>query len=454
MFKINEIIEATGGRLLRCNKDDSIRKVSIDSREVKKGDLFIAIKGNNFNGHDFIAEALKNGASCIMMERSSPKKHSEKTKAAIIEVNDTVRALGDIASFRRKKNNPIIIAVTGSNGKTTAKDMIAWVLSDKYKVLKNEGTRNNHIGLPMALLNLEPKDDCAVLELGTNHPGEIGYLAGIAQPNIGLITNIGPSHLEYLKDLSGVLKEKSSLLRYLQKPGIVILNYDDNLLRMMAKNFKKKAVFGFAIKAKGDFSARLIKGISTRVNFRVNNKCDLSLKSIGYFNVYNALAALSLGRIMGLDYKDIARRLSGFNFPQGRLNLLELGRARFIDDTYNSNPLSLRAALEALACLRVKGRKILVMGDMLELGASSRFYHRRLGREVSKVCDVFISVGELSKAASSAAKASRMRARDIFHCQDIPRAKDILFNRLSLNSDDIVLVKGSRSMKMEEVFKK
>src|SRR3989338_7314407 len=223
MFRVNELIDATKGRLINQARNTIIRGISIDSRTMHSQDAFIAIKGSNFDGHDFIDEAINKGASCIIKESGSEAKGRGR-RVTFIEVQDTTKALGDIARFQRRKFNIPVIAVTGSNGKTTTKEMIAHILSRKFKVLKNEGTKNNQIGLPITLLKLNSSYDIAVLEVGTNHPGEIEYLARICQPNIGIITNIGPSHLEYLRDLGGVHREKYKIIENLEKPYIGILN--------------------------------------------------------------------------------------------------------------------------------------------------------------------------------------------------------------------------------------
>ncbi|MDP3732619.1 MAG: UDP-N-acetylmuramoyl-tripeptide--D-alanyl-D-alanine ligase [Candidatus Omnitrophota bacterium] len=472
MFRVNELIEATKGALINQARNTVIRGISIDSRTIHPQDAFIAIKGNNFDGHDFIDEAIKKGASCIIVHSSEFIVHSKK-KVSIIKVNDTTKALGDIARFQRIKFNIPVIAVTGSNGKTTTKEMIAHILSRKFKVLKSEGTKNNQIGLPLTLLKLDGSCDIAVLEVGTNHFGEVEYLTKICQPNIGIITNIGPSHLEYLGNLGGVLREKYALIKNLKEPRIAILNADDSLLRkQVVRKIKDPVILGFGIKHKSDLFATDIKILNGKIEFRVNQKYKFTpldrrskiskddrhltgfrLNTPGYYNIYNALAAITVARILGLAYKDIILKLNTFDFPQGRLKFRELNSVKFIDDTYNANPISLRQALNVLANCRTAGRKIFVMGDMSELGSYKKSFHCQAGREAARCCDVFITVGNLSKLAAQAAKAYRFDSRNIFTCRTINQARNILFNRLSLKNDDLVLVKGSRSMKMEEIFK-
>jgi len=452
MFEINELLKAAKGRLMSGKKNATVRGISIDSRTILPGYAFIAIKGNNFDGHDFIKEAIRKGAGCIISEPRGRRHHAPG--ATLIEVKDSVKALGNIARFHRKRFTLPVIAITGSNGKTTVKDMVAWVLSQRFKVLKNTGTKNNHIGLPQTLLNLNSSYDLAVLELGTSHFGEIGYLAEICLANIGIITNIGPSHLEYLKNLRGVFREKYSLIKYLNKRGIAILNADDSLLkRKLLTENECPVMFGFGIVNHGDFFATDIRVLKQKIEFLVNRKYKFTLRVLGYYNIYNALAAIAVGRLFGMEYKDIAARLVNFNLPQSRLGFIELKKIRFIDDSYNSNPLSLKQALEALHNFKVEGRKILVMGDMLELGNRSELFHRQAGYQIARICDVFITVGRLSKFAARAARLGGFDSRNIFTCESTLEARDILFKKISPRPDDIVLVKGSRSMKMEEVFK-
>jgi len=452
MFTIAELKKATAGRLLCGKEDGAVSGISIDSRTIKKGEAFIALKGANFNGHDFIAQALKKGSRCIIQEAAASGFCGSK-QIPVIRVKDTVAALGNLARYQRKKIGIPLIAVTGSNGKTTTKEMVAWVLSKDLKVLKNPGTKNNHIGLPFTLLKLEKDCDLAVLELGTSSFGEIGYLSDICLPNIGIITGIGPAHVEYFIDEKGVFREKHTLVEKLEAPKIAILNADDPYLRrdILSKQASPFSV-SFGIKEKADFYADCVSLKDSRLLFRVNRKYRFTLNTIGYYNIYNALAAVACARIFAMPYRDIASRLSAFEFPRGRLRLVQVGRVRFLDDTYNANPVSLSAALLALSQVNAKGRRVFVMGDMLELGRKSRFFHRQAGREAARVCDVFITVGELSKSAARQARS--LGRNNIFTCRTSQEAREILCRRIRAGSDDVVLVKGSRRMKMEEVLGK
>lgn len=452
MFKVDEIIKACAGKLIQGSSKDKLVGISTDTRTIKPKEAFLALKGSNFNGHNFIAESLRLKASCLILEKT-PSGLIPKG-IAVIRVKDTTLALGDIARYQRQKFLLPVIAITGSNGKTTTKEMISWVLSSSGQVLKNPGTQNNHIGLPQALIKLCEKDDFAVLEIGTNHFGEVKYLAEIARPNIGLITNIASGHLEFFKNQKGVFKEKSTLLDCLQMPGIAVLNADDKLLNgLIARKNKEARIFTYGIKEKSDFQAREIKLQNTQVEFKVNRKYKFRLSTLGCYNVYNALGAIALGRIFGLSYFEISNRLSSFKFPRGRLNLVEFNGFRFIDDTYNSNPLSLQAALDTLGAARCRGKKILIMGDMLELGRQKELLHRQISRSITKVCDVLVAVGSLARLTAQAAEASGFSRKKIFYCDTSLEARDLLFNRIFPDSRSLILVKGSRLMKMEEVFK-
>jgi UDP-N-acetylmuramoyl-tripeptide--D-alanyl-D-alanine ligase len=292
------------------------------------------------------------------------------------------------------------------------------------------------------------------LEIGTNHFGEVGYLTRICLPNIGIITNIGPSHLEYLHNLAGVFREKYSLIENLEKPYIAILNADDDLLRRKVfARVGKSITLSFGVKHKSDFSASHIRNISGKLEFRIHKKYRFTLKTLGYYNIYNALAAIAVSRLFGIAYSDLALRLATFDFPQGRLKFVKINQINFIDDTYNSNPLSFNLALEVLNNFKSTGRKVFVMGDMLELGSQQDKLHCRAGRLAAGCCDIFITVGKLSRLAAKEAKAVHFDTKNIFTCATTAQARDILFRRISLTKDDTVLVKGSRLMKMEEVFR-
>jgi len=453
MFTVHELTRVTGARILTGLGDVLVKGISIDSRSVKKSEAFLALKGDNFNGHDFITEACEKGASCIIKEVGKGK--FKPGKCVCLEVKNSIKALGQIANFHRRRFDIPVIAITGSNGKTTTKEMVAWVLSKKLKILKTQGTKNNHIGLPMTLLGLRPQHQAAVVELGTNHFGEIKNLAGICQPNIGLITNIGPSHLEFFGNELGVLREKYSLVENLAAPFIALLNVDDRLLRKKASVRRKSGItFSFGTRKNSDFCITDLERSRQGIEFRVNGRRKMILRTIGAHNVYNGLAAVSCARIMGLSYDEIAASLADFEFPSGRLKLRKINSAQFIDDTYNSSPASLKHALYALEDFPALGAKIVIMGDMMELGEDKEELHYEAGIHIARVCDKFIAVGKLSKVAAEAARQRGFNTNNIYGCGSIEEARDILFNKISPKENDVVLVKGSRIMHMEKIFER
>lgn len=452
MFSIAEVLRATSGKLIRGEGPSFFKGISMDTRTIKRGEAFIAIKGDNFDGHDFIAQAVRKGASCVIKERRG--RTPALKQPSVVEVADTIKALGDLARFNRDKYGIPVIAVTGSNGKTTTKEMIHWALSAKYKVLKNEGTKNNHIGLPLTLLNLDKSIELAVLEIGTNHFGEVEYLAAICKPNIAVITNIGASHLEYFRSLEGVSREKLSLLAELRNPSIALLNSDDPYLkRELSRKKSGRFELGFGMRHKADFLALKPRVCSGKTAFRVNSKYDFTLQTRGCYNIYNALAAVALGRIFGLGYADISSRLSAFKFPQGRLNFIKIKGLSFLDDTYNANPLSLREALKALSASSVRGRRILLLGDMRELGGEAAQLHKEAGRLAAGCCDVLVTVGHLTDFTAETAASSGMDPESIFTCGSSAQAKKLLFRKIVPTKNDLILIKGSRLMRMEEVLK-
>ncbi len=450
MFKVDLIVRATGGVLLSGSRKDNLIGLSTDSRKIKPQEAFLALRGQNFDGHDFIPQAIRAQAGCLIIEKK-PKVRLAKN-LAVVKVKDTLLALGDIARCHRQYFNLPLIAVTGSNGKTTTKEMAAWVLGANAEVLKNEGTKNNQIGLPQTLLELSGRHKFAVVEIGTNHFGEVGYLAKIARPNIGIITNIGPSHLEFLKDLKGVYREKVSLLNFLTAPKLALLNADDPAFNGLVKRRHKQRIFTFGMRNPSDFFASAVRRQAGKIAFKVNAKYNFELSSLGVYNIYNALAAIAIGRIFGLSYAKIQKRLAVFQFPKSRLNFLQINGLQFIDDTYNSNPLSLKAALDTLGALPCAGRKILVMGDMRELGKQKELLHRQIAWSITSNCDYLIAVGNLARLTAQEAVRLGLERLKVYCCNDAQTARNLLFKKIHARPQDLILVKGSRSMKMEEVL--
>jgi len=446
MLNIGEILKATGGRLLSGNRRCRIPGISIDSRTIKKGELFLAIKGRRFDGHYFIRDVFKKGA-CGAVVGNNLQEPSLVKEGRIIKVKDSLKALGDIAAYHRKRFDIPVIGITGSNGKTTVKEMVWHILSAKENVLKNRGTRNNLVGLSLTLLGLRKDHSAAVLEMGANHLGEIERLTEILKPTIGLINNIGPSHLEFLKDESGVLKVKSEMVHGLRKKDLLFLNGDDPMLERVEPRCKK---IRFGLKKHNDFRATDIKS-NGRISFKVNSISPLAINLPGMHNLYNALAAVAVTSYIGIDIFAVRDRLLDFRLPDMRMELKKVKGIEFINDAYNSNPLSLKCAIQTLSDFKRDGKKILVSGDMLELGPKGRFFHSLIGRAVAESSvDTLITVGRLSRYTAEAAGSAGMKKENLWPCSDAEEATTIL--RRIAKPGDTVLIKGSRAMAMEEII--
>lgn len=449
-MKVTGMVKVTGGRLISGGPETDIdlSKISIDSRTIKRGNFFLPLRGDNFNGEDFIGEAFDKGAIGAFTTVHGP--WSMVHSKIVIEVKDTIDALQKLAHHNRMRFRVPVVGVTGSNGKTTVKEMIAKALSSKFNVLKNEGTKNNHIGVPLTLLKLNDFHDICVVEMGANHRGEIRVLAGIASPTVAVITNIGPSHLEFLKDLKGVFAAKREILEILSRDSLAVINGDDEYLSTIKNKAFKVMRFGFG--ATNDFHASLISTDGAGIKFTLNDRAPFTLNLIGAHNVSNALTAIAVAYNFGISYLDTKKALSKYSPVDMRLNARRAGDVTVIDDAYNSNPLSMRYAIEALAGYPAKGRWV-VSADMLELGQRGEEFHRVAGEAIAKSgFSGLITFGTLSRHTSLRALECGMDKNKIWHCSDRAKIADILKD--SMEKGDAVLVKGSRAMKMEEVVEK
>ncbi len=443
MFTLKEIIAATHGVLIQGDQRVNVQRVSSDSRTTQTGDLFIAIKGEHFDGHAFVKKVHHRHAAAVIV--SNPALIFPK-KLSVILVKDTVKAFGHIARAHRDKFKIPIIAVTGSTGKTTTKEMLARVLGARYSVLKNVATHNNHIGVPQTLLKLTTAHDRAVIELGTNRFGDIRWLTEVANPTTALFTNIGESHLESLKTSSGVFKEKFELVKNMRPKGVVIFNADDRYLRAILKKKLSHRLISYGIDAVSDYRATNIKVEGMRVRFKVGTQA-FQLSAPVIHNVYNALAAIGCARAFGMGYREIARALSAFDFRCGRQAIEKVGGCWVIDDTYNANPVSFRSAIETLKSLNNPGRKVVVCADMLELGKESHRLHYAMGETLAQAHpDMVLSMGRFSKFLLKGIKSNH-NGIEAHHCRDL----DMIHSRLNkfCRPGDAILVKGSRAMRME-----
>lgn len=445
MFTIQEILDVTQGKLIQAGAVRKVRSVCIDSRKVKRGSLFVAIKGERFDGHDFVAQAVKQGAVAVVVSRGL----SPKGDCPLIKVKDTVKALGQIAKAHRDRFDVPIIAITGSAGKTTTKEMIASVLQSQYKVLKNEGSYNNQIGVPLTLLKIKPFHQIVVVEIGTNQPGDIAELTSIVQPSIAIMTNIGESHLERLKSPEKVFQEKISLVKGLPKGATVIFNKDDAFLKKIPARFRQKTCLSFGMNKGADYQATdIVAGQKGRINFKVNARHAMQLPTPAFSNMYNALASISCGRLFNISYNIIYTHLKRFGGIKGRQKVACVKGFVVIDDTYNANPVSFRGALQLLDAFPATGRKILVCADMLELGQKAQVLHQEIGEVVAESStDVVLTYGSLS--FYTAQKIKKVNSRiEVCHFKTRSSLNKKLLKRCQ--PGDVVLIKGSHGMHMEK----
>jgi murE/murF fusion protein len=451
-----EIIEATGGELLLGNFKHSFSDISIDSRKISKDDLFVAIKGEVHDGHSFTSDVIGHGVSGLLIDRTKtdklPGKESIKSRIVCITVNDTTRALGDLAAFNRKRSNVAVVAITGSNGKTSTCKMTADVVSPRFCTLSTSGNLNNLIGLPLTLLNLSLNHRWAVLELGMNRPGEIKRLAEICSPDIGVITNIGPAHLEGLGSLDAVMQAKGELLEKIKPNGTAVLNADDPRLLQLADHTSRDVLL-FGMGKSAVIKALSVKGKGPGLSFTLvlpDESITVYIKTPAVFMVSNALAAAAVGYLLGLTAKEIKDGLEDFKPVKARMNILKTGKGiNIIDDSYNANPDSMKAAINTLMSLKGNNRGVLVAGDMLELGEHAESMHRNIGRIAagSDIAMLYVT-GQFAQTVAAGAMDEDMDSHDIFTGtkQEI---LEVITGRLS--HDDWVLVKGSRGMAMEMI---
>ena len=447
-LSVNEIARMTGGKLSSKEPEAPVIGFSIDSRTIKPGEFFIAIKGDNFNGHDFICQAAEKGASGLIVEYP-PDPACPGTVDHVITVEDTCEAMGMIAAGIRKRVDIPVVCITGTNGKTTVKNILSGILSARYNVLSCRKSYNNIIGLSLTLFDLDLSHDVAILELGTNHPGEISKLAEIAGPHMAVITNIGDGHLESFIDREGVFIEKIRLLDFLPDMGIAFLNKDDCLLtRAGARNAMKKF---YGMSAGCDF---LITGLFKKeegYNFSLNGN-EFFLPLGGAHNVYNAAAAIAVSEYFGMSYEEIREALKGVSLPEGRIEKVNINGLVFINDSYNANPGSFESALKVLQDNGAAGPKGVVTGDMLELGAESDEFHRMVGRSIAVGgVDFLITVGSGARHIAEGAVESGMEEDRVLCAADHEDAAGMI--RQIADSGTVILLKGSRATRMEEVLK-
>ncbi len=452
-----DVLDATSGTLLSGNDRHFFSSVSIDSRKIAADELFVAIRGEVHDGHKFVPDIVASGVRGLILDHQRagdfPLGEWKENGIFCVSVADTTAALGKLANFNRERADIPVVAITGSNGKTTTRKMMAEVTGQRFSTLATRGNLNNEIGLPLTLLTLSKKHECAVLELGMNHPGEMRRLGNICQPDVAMITNVAPAHLEGLGSLEGVAAAKGELLENIRPKGSVILNADDPLVFKLAKQngIQSPLLFGFS-------EAAAIRAVSVKVDetcvcFTLvlpEETIPIRLGIPARFMVSNALAAASAGVALGLSADEIRAGLENFKSVRGRMNILRTAKGvHLVDDTYNANPGSMEAAIMTVKSLRGKAKSIFVAGDMFELGDHAEALHQKVGRIAARAgMSRIYATGAFAAAVASGANDQGMNVRNIF-----TGTKEEIVEELgnTLEPGDWLLVKGSRAMKMEEI---
>ena len=450
-----QIASAIKGERISGIRGSVLTGISTDSRQIQPGQIFLALKGETYDGHDFIERAVERGASGIIAEKGRGFRVPSKKDIFIIEVTDTLRALGDLANWWRRRHEVVVACITGSAGKTTTKEMTAGILNLGSRTLKNKGNLNNLIGLPLTLLQLRHKDSRAVLEMGMNRPGEIGRLTEISEPDIGLITNVARAHLEGVGDIRGVARAKTELLERISWESQVVLHGDDEILMREASRFQRKTIT-YGLGVVNDVRASGIEnlgggGFSFNLQFR--GECHpMKIHVPGDHNLLNALAASSIALCMGESYEHISKGLSNFNGIEGRFRPVTLpGDIILVDDTYNSNPLSLKAALDSIKGMAGNKRRVILgLGDMMELGDETESAHLEAGEMVAELgVTYFLAMGDHASEMLTGALNKGFpphRTHESASHQDM--AEKI---RSVMKKGDLILLKGSRKVGLEKV---
>ena len=444
LSRIAEFISAAGD----FDRNALAQRYSIDSRTLQRGDLFFAVKGERLDGHDFVEQALSKGAVAAVVVKGQARRYSSGSQ--LLAVDDTLGALQALATAVRRLWAKPLIGITGSTGKTTTKEAIAHVLSKRFRVLKSEGNFNNHFGLPLTLLRLEPEHDAAVIEMGMSHAGEIATLAKIAQPEIGVVTNVAPVHLEFFKSIDEIARAKFELIESLPAGGTAVLNADDEYVSQFGRDFHGKVVL-YGLRSSADVRAENVKHHGTEgATFDVvagSCRQHASLRLVGEHNIYNALAAFAVGLDRGLTLSEAVGALATLAPADKRGEVVKLGNITIINDCYNSNPKALDAMVDALAAMPAK-RRIVVAGEMLELGPAGEEMHRSSGRYIAeKKIDVLLGVCGLAQSMVDTARKSGMRAE--FLATPLEAGEWLA---REAREDDVVLLKASRGVKLEQAL--
>jgi UDP-N-acetylmuramoyl-tripeptide--D-alanyl-D-alanine ligase len=425
-----------------------IDRVSTDSRTLKRGELFVAVRGEKFDGHDFVESAAKSGAAGAIVE--SNWKGTVPESFALIRAQDTLRAYQELAANYRRSLSLKVVAITGSNGKTSTKDFAAAVLGRGFRVTKTEGNFNNHVGLPRTILEATSRHEVAIWEIGMNHPGEIAALAPLAMPDVAIITNVGVAHIEFMGSREAIAAEKGALAEAVEAQGTVILNADDPFTKSMATRVRGKVLL--AGTTAGAIRASEISQSESGTDFTIlegAHRCRAQLPVPGLHMVQNALLAVAAGRVFGLSLEDCAAGLVAAPLTKARLQIKEIHGVHFLDDSYNANPDSMKAALGTLIELDADGKRIAVLGEMKELGSESEHGHREVGETAAALkVDHLITIGNVAATISRAAKRAGLGKSEAV--RSTSEAAELLSQIAA--PGDLVLIKGSRAARTEEVI--
>jgi UDP-N-acetylmuramoyl-tripeptide--D-alanyl-D-alanine ligase len=444
-IRIGEIVAATRGELLQ-GQDVVVTGVSIDTRTLKPGDLYVAIRGKRLDGHRFVPDALRAGAVAVVVDNAE----AAPAGAPAVVVGNTTEALARIAIRHRERMSARVVAIAGSNGKTTTKEMLAAILARRFRTLKPEGSFNNDIGVPLTVLRMTEDIEAAVFEIEMNELGGTARLARVCRPEVGVITNIGDTHLEFMKNREGVAEEKAELLQSLPEDGAAVLNADDPIVMAIGAAFSPARRVTFGLEQKADvFATDLNEDGLAGSRFRLLGRHDVALAIPGRHNVMNCLAACAAACAMGMAPGEMPDAIASFTPPPMRLRIVRLDGVVLIDDCYNANPQSVRAALEVLKAGSPAERRVAFLGDMLELGDQAAGQHESLGAELARTVDRLVLVGPLGEYTRRGAMGAGMPSDRIRRFETSGEEQESLFDIVRVG--DTILVKGSRAMAMDLV---
>ncbi|OVE73849.1 hypothetical protein BVX94_02725 [bacterium B17] len=447
-FSAEELTEWTSGSW-ESELPVSIKGFSKDSRTIEEGEIYLALKGDNFDGHDFIADAFKKGASGAVVDKIWK---AGEVETPLLRVDDPGKALCDMACNYRMKISPVIVGVTGSAGKSTVKELVAAMLSEKASTAYTKGNWNNQIGLPMSMLSMDSGAEYGVFEVGTNHPGEIGALCSVLKPDLGVITNIGPAHIEYFGSLEAIANEKGDLFRCLPEKGTAVLNGDSECLATLKSAVPCRTV-SVSMAGEADYVCidyDVESGAAFILESESGEKFRFKTPQPGQHNVMNVMQSVAVARGQGLDWDDIASALDKYEPLPMRWAMESIKGVTIINDAYNANPMSMRASVKAFEEMQCEGGKWLVLGDMLELGEAAESEHIALGEFVGKSeWSGVVFIGSLSGELARGTNAAGLSAGRIFVCEDKTGVTEVLSEKLE--PGDAVLLKGSRGIGLEEI---